>query len=127
MLLPLKEAEEPYQANNAELQIAALDPFPARGQSKHVFFARWVGNKFTEISRPVFQEKIDNLQGHKMRASVFEFPPLVMWTEVKKHKFEYTGLEIQIFKELAHHNNFSYEFYELKGTERMGIEVRQRA
>ncbi|CAG7719859.1 unnamed protein product, partial [Allacma fusca] len=111
------------EINSASLQIAALDPYPGPYQQKHVFVARWSGSKFTARTRPIFQEKIDNLRGHKLKAIVFEFPPLVMWQEVKPKKFAYTGLEVKIFHELSNYINFTYDIYELKGSERWGQDL----
>ena len=106
-----------------ELQIVALDPYPAPGHSKQSFVARWKGKNYTSLVRPIFQDKIDNLRGNTLRACVFNFPPLVIKTEVAPGKFEYTGQEVKIFQEFAAILNFTYEFYEPPNGSRWGVDV----
>jgi hypothetical protein len=108
-----------------ELQIVGLDPYPLPGHSKQSFVARWKGSDYTALVRPLFQEKIDNLRGNKLVAAVFEFPPLVIKTEVAPGVFEYTGQEVKIFQEFARILNFTYEFYEPPEGEKWGMNVSQ--
>lgn len=105
--------------------MVALDPYPLQGNSKQLFVARWKGSDYTSLLRPIFQEKIDNLRQNTLRACVFEFPPLVIKTEVEPGKFVYSGQEVKIFQEFATILNFTYEFFEPPNGSRLGIDVWQ--
>jgi len=107
-----------------ELQVLALEPYPLPGHSKQSFVARWKGTEYTANVLPIFQEKVNNLRGNKLIACVFEFPPLVIKTEVSPGKFVYSGQEVEIFKEFAKILNFTYEFYEPPEGEKWGTAVR---
>jgi len=106
-----------------EIQVTGLDPYPLPGHSKQTFVARWKGANYTYFGRPIFQEKIDNLRQNKLVAAVFEFPPLVIKTEVAPGIFEYGGQEVKIFQEFAKILNFTYEFYEPPEGEKWGMNV----
>jgi hypothetical protein len=106
-----------------ELQIVALDPYPIPGHSKRSFVARWKGSDYTSFVRPIFQEKIDNLRGNTLRACVFDFPPLVIKTEISPGNFTYSGQEVKIFQEFASLLNFTYEFFEPPNGTRVGVNV----
>ncbi|XP_035704331.1 ionotropic receptor 21a-like isoform X2 [Folsomia candida] len=106
-----------------ELQVVALDPYPAPGHSKQSFVARWKGSEYTSVVRPIFQEKIDNLRGNKLIACVFEFPPLVIKTEIAPGNYTYTGQEVRIFQEFATLLNFTYDFIEPPNGTKWGIDL----
>ncbi|CAL8122620.1 unnamed protein product [Orchesella dallaii] len=104
------------------LQVVALDPYPVAGNGKESYVGRWANGELQTI-RPIFQEKIDNLHGHKLKVCLFEFPPLVIKTEVAPGKYEYSGVEVDILKEFSTHLNFTYEFYEPPEGERWGTDL----
>ncbi|OXA59201.1 hypothetical protein Fcan01_05349 [Folsomia candida] len=105
------------------MQVVALDPYPAPGHSKQSFVARWKGSEYTSVVRPIFQEKIDNLRGNKLIACVFEFPPLVIKTEIAPGNYTYTGQEVRIFQEFATLLNFTYDFIEPPNGTKWGIDA----
>jgi len=102
-----------------------LDPYPTPGNSKIRYVARWVDSELvlTNEDELLFEEKINNLQGHSLTACVFEFPPLVIKREVGNNTFKYTGLEVAIFEEIGKLLNFTYNYYEPPAGELWGKDV----
>lgn len=104
------------------MQVVALDPYPLEGHSKESYVGRWANGELLTF-RPIFEEKIANLRRHTLQICVFEFPPLVIKTEIAPKKYDYTGLEVNLLKELARKLNFTFNFYEPPEGERWGTDV----